>query len=686
MAKKSSIETDLPPLAKNILKSLVGENQIQKSEKGKLKLNFAATTDELSKEETLAYDQKLKDASPLVKSILNVLNGPGKTIERLAFETNPSQGNIYHSLYRHKLRLLPDEVLKRISIQDDLIAAIVNTRSNQISAFGRPQPDRFSTGYRIEPEPGLMEKLSDEQKTELNNRIAGVEAKLLTCGKTKGYNDTDVMNLSQFLFMSTRNAVVFGRTATEIIWALDQNGQKAFHSFRPIDAGTIYRASNQKDAAAGVRKQALYLLQQLQNKKLEPEKFVNDEYSWIQVIDSKPVQAFTSEECFVHSFYPVTDVELDGYPLTPLDTVIAAVTMHLNITNHNKLYFQNGRAARGMIVVRSDDVDDNTMLSIRQHFQASINSATNSWRMPIFGVGSDDEISWQPMDSGGHDMEFQYLSDTNARVILSAFQMSPEEIPGYSHLSRGSNAQTLSETNNEYRLTAHRDAGIRPLLAQFQNFINSRILPLLDEEVAKNCSFKFVGLEAETAERESIRLQQDMSVHMTIDEVLEKVQKEPMGLEYGGRFLLNPAWQAILDKYVPVGKIMEKFFGVEGASKRPEFQYLRDPFYFNWVQVQQQMQMQQQQQQMAQQQAQVTPQEQGGQQQQQSEDLTRSLDQAIGLLSKGEQQLSPSKRRLLVQQNKVIEHALKSFERESRTTLDDILDIVDQHLPANKKK
>lgn len=27
--------------------------------------------------------------------------------------------------------------------------------------------------------------------------------------------------------------------------------------------------------------------------------------------------------------------------------------------------------------------------------------------------------------------EFQYLSDTNARVILSAFQMSPEELPGY---------------------------------------------------------------------------------------------------------------------------------------------------------------------------------------------------------------------------------------------------------------
>jgi hypothetical protein len=57
-------------------------------------------------------------------------------------------------------------------------------------------------------------------------------------------------------------------------------------------------------------------------------------------------------------------------------------------------------------------------------------------------------------------MEFQYLNDTNARVIMSAFQVSPEELPGYQHLSRGTNNQALSESNNEYKLEAARDVGI----------------------------------------------------------------------------------------------------------------------------------------------------------------------------------------------------------------------------------
>jgi hypothetical protein len=78
----------------------------------------------------------------------------------------------------------------------------------------------------------------------------------------------------------------------------------------------------------------------------------------VQVIDNKPVQAFTSKECLVHNFYPVTHVELDGYPLTPLDTIISAVTTHINITTHNKLYFQTGRATRGMLVIQSDDMDE----------------------------------------------------------------------------------------------------------------------------------------------------------------------------------------------------------------------------------------------------------------------------------------------------------------------------------------
>jgi len=719
--KRSGIESELSPLAKSLIEGIVGSPKTSPARTGgkiTMELTDPFGVSKLSKEQVEAEDKRMAGMSPLVKSVMNLLNGPGDSIERLAFDTDPSQNNTYQALYKVKLRLLPDEVLKRVAIQDDLVAAICNARSNQISSFGRPQPDRFSTGFKIEPEPGLLEKLNDEDKKKLQARISAAELKLLSCGETKGWKDVDALSFGQFMYMATRNACIFGRIAVEAIHIDGMDGKKRFHSFRPIDAGTIYRAAPQKEAGDAVRRQARKLLEQVKNKHLEPERFQKDEYAWVQVISGRPVQAFTAEECLVHNFYPVTDVELDNYPLTPLDTIIAAVTTHINITNHNKLYFQSGRAARGMIVIKSDDADDGVIKSIRQQFQASINSVGNAWRMPIFGVGSDDEIGWFPIDNSSRDMEFQYLSDTNARVILSGFQMSPEELPGYAHLSRGTNNQALSESNNEYKLEAHRDVGLRPLLAQFQNFVNQKLLPLIDEELSKTCSLKFVGLDSETAEKESTRLQQDMVVHMSMDEVLDKVEKKPVGKEWGGQFLLNPQWQAVLDKYVPQGMIMEHFFGMKGASKDPRYDFLNNPNYFQQMSL---LQAEQQAQQMAAQQPQPPPgggdgggqpqdqggaegqpqDQQGGQEQPQGQDggqpqeatpdqapqdLTRSLDQLSGLLSKSESQLPTSRRRLLAQQRMFTRKALQAFEAESREAIKEILDVAEKHQPPEKKK
>jgi len=686
MAQKSGITLELTPFKQELLQNLVGEglSKAQVSKNGrKMSLEFADPVGgTLTKEQIARHDEAMAAQSPLVKSVLNVLNGPGDSIERLAFEVQPSMQNQFQGLWKMKMRLLPDDILKRIAIQDSLIAAIANTRSNQIAAFGRPQPDRFSTGFRIEPEPHYTEKLDAKKKEEIQKRVSEVEALFMTCGETTGWEDQEALNLSQYLFQSARNAVIVGRIATEMIW-IDKDGKRVFHAFRPIDAGTIYKAAPQKETAEAVRRNALHMIESLKNKDLEPERFQNESYSWVQVVDGRPVQAFGSDECVCHNFYPVPDVELDGYPVTPIDTIIADVTMHINIVTHNKLYFESGRAARGMIVIQSEDVDENVVGFVRQQFNANINSVGKSWRMPIFGIGPKDQINWMPIDNSSRDMEFQYLSDTNSRVILSAFQMSPEELPGYAHLSRGTNSQALSESNSEYKLEAHRDVGIRPLLAQFQNFLNAKILPLLAPDLAKFCSIKFVGLDADTAEKESTRLQQDAAVHMTQDDIMEKVEKRPVGKRYGGQYLLSPQWQAIVEKYLMVGDILEHFFGIEGASQDPKYQYIRDPFWFQNVQLQQEAQQMQQQ---AQAQAQQPQQDPNAQPDQQPTDLTRSIDQLSGLLTKSEAKLPWSKRTLIAHQRKLVEKVLAGFEEDAEDATKEIVKIAQEHLPSSLKE
>ncbi len=728
MAKKNSfniMDVEYP----SISKTFQDLNKVEEKETSASHVRFIMDADDRAAE----AEAKAQEAEPttLFKSITNMLDGGKNSITRLAFEKDPSLNSTYGSLYEMKLRLLPDLLLKRIAIQDDLVASIVLARSNQVGSYGRPRPDRHSTGFVVEPNPGVVDRFTPEEKQLLDERIEKAVKLLASCGNTKGWSDEDRCSFTTWLHMSARNAVVCGRLATEIIYVDDLAGGKKFHSFRALDAGTIYRAAPQKEAADAVRKQALRLLEQIKNKKLIPEKYQTDQYSWVQVLDGRPVQAFTAEECVVHNFYPVPDVELNGYPVTPIDTMINAVTTHINITNHNKIYFQTGRATRGMLVIRSDEVDENVIARVKQQFNASINSVQNAWRMPVFAVGQQDEITWSSIDSGGRDMEFQYLTDMNARVIFSAFQMSPEEVSGWSYLSRGTNNQALSESNNEYKLEAARDVGIRPLLQDFETFINDVLFPLIDPFLARCCRVKLMGMDADTPEKESTRLAQDLSLHMTMDQVLQKVEKKPLGKKWGGELLLNPQYHEILDQHFTVGEIEEYFMDRVGASKDPQLAYRRDPFFFQWIQLQQQMQQAQQQAQMQQAQAGQGPApgaEQGesagvsdegspggnapamdaetdkqksdkakdalGQDTSKpdvntgstGEDLTRSIDQAIGVLTKSEAQLPPSKRRILAQHKAVLKQAMDGWAEEQRLATQAILDIAEHHKPTPKKK
>lgn len=625
------------------------------------------------------------EGGSLRKSFNNVLNGPGQTIERMAFEEDPDINSNFSNIYKLKTRLLPDDILKRISIQDDLVAAIVQARASMMSSFGRPQPDRFSTGFKIEPMPGLIESLDDDRKKALQKRIAKAEMTILSCGKTNGWKDDKALGFGEFLFMTARDAVTFGRIAVEVIQS-GVGSDKKFHSFRPIDAGTIYFATPFSNEAASVRKAAVNSLGRLKNKRLVPEKFMNDEYAYVQVIHARPRQAFTAEECLVHNFYPTTHIELNGYPIAPLDTIISAVTTHINITSHNKMYFQNGRASRGMFVIKSENVSKEIIGSIRQQFNASINGVGSAFRMPVFGVGTQDDISWIPIDNSSRDMEYQYLSDSNARVILSGFQMSPEELSGYGHLSKGTNSQALSETNTEYQMQAARDTGLRPLIAHFQNFINAKILPLIDEDLSKIATFKMVGLDAETAEKEAARIGAEVNIHLTVDDILAKVEKKPLGEGLGGKMLLNPAWQQTIASYLHVGYIREHMFGIKGAANDPEFAYVRDPFWFQnqqLIQGKQQLEMQQKQmEQQAQQQAQQ-PQQGAGQEAQGQ--IASGVDQAAGLLkSEAESKLPLNKKKLIQEQKRVINHFMEGWEQDTSDALEEIKAATKDLLPKKK--
>lgn len=507
------------------------------------------------------------------------------TAPRIAFTEQPTPTDNYLGFYKSKKQLLPDILLKQIRITDHLVAAILRARGNMMALFGHFRKDRFDIGLEITIKPEILRLLTPSQYEKTKVRIKRFEQLLLNCGHTEGLEHQEQMTLASFLNVSTVNGLTFGRFSTEIIYDRENqnsDGTFPFHRFRPVDTATIRRARRSGEYGGDeLRESAIRALEEISGEKInvDIEKARNDKYAWVQVIDDQVRQAFTHEEMLDFNLYESTDVEHNGYPVTPLDTVVNAVTTHISIDAYEKLYFQNGRASKGMLVIASDEVDESVLNTIKSQFNASINSVSNSFRTPIFGIGSDDKVEWLPFnDEGLHDGAFQYLYDQMARNIMSAFNMSPDELPGYGHLSKGTNSQTLSESSNEFKLTASRDTGLRPLVLAFQTFFNQRLFPIMDPLLSKICTITFAGLDAQSKEQESTRLQQDSALHMTYDEMLHEVGKDTVGQAVGGEFPFSERFQLILDKYVDVGTIMTRFFGSAAGSVDPILRYKRDPF------------------------------------------------------------------------------------------------------------
>ncbi len=517
---------------------------------------------------------------------------------QLAFGSNPHNLGMTHAgLYRTKQVGIPDVLLKRIPTQDSLVGSIVTARQSQLEQFGSPRVDRFSKGFFFDwMDKKWYHRLDQEQRAQLQVQVRAATKLLMTCGRTNGWSKADQCSLGRWLKETVRSGLTVGRVATEVVYTCSQcgmieecdceGGEDEFHSFRPVDAGTILPTIRNQVRGAGdsIRERSVALLRQVYgNPELEVPSDDWDRFAFVQVIDGKEVQVFTDDQMRCKNLYPVPDVEWHGFPCTPLDTVITEVLTHISIGRHNQLYFQNGRAARGMIVITSDEVDQDMLMQIRQQFMAGINGTSHAHRMPTFGLTPGDTIQWVPIDNSSRDMEFQYLSDANVRSIMSAFQMSPEELPGYAHLSKGTASQSLSESNNEYILEAHRDLGIRPLLANIEAFINDELMPLIDSELAKICRLRLGGLEAQTKDQEDAAMERLLSIDGSLNEVLTQREKETLPRELGADVPLNAGWATLLQSYVSVGTIQEKLFGTEGASQDPRFAYVRDPFY--WQQV-----------------------------------------------------------------------------------------------------
>jgi hypothetical protein len=497
----------------------------------------------------------------------------------IAFTESPTQTQNYSGIYKLKSALLPSGVIKEIRIKNLLIASILRARGNTISMYSQPASGRFDVGFDIKIRPEFKDHILPEQMPEIQDRITKFKSLLLTCGSEEGLAEHEKCSFSDFLYQQTQNGLSFGWHATENIFA-DEDKTK-LSRFRAVDSGTIYKAVKKGESANSVRLQSLKLLSQITGDKVFVENFELDRYDYLQIVDGNtPTQAFSAKELTMYSLYPTTDIEKNGYPVPPIDTVANNITMFLDIELYNKLYFQNGRAAKGMMVIQSDSISQSELEDVKQYYNASINNVQNSFRLPIFSVGEKDEIKWMSTEPNSKDGEFQYLTEQVSRSIMCAFNIDPDQVPAMGHLSQGTNSSALNVGSNESKMTSANDAGLRPLIIQFADFLNNKILAYMDPELFQLCFLTLSGLDAETREQEIERLVKSAPLNMTYDDVLEETQKNPIGASMAGTVPLNTTYKTVADANVKVGNFIGNYIEDPASFLDPSLNYLRDPYYY----------------------------------------------------------------------------------------------------------
>jgi hypothetical protein len=232
-------------------------------------------------------------------------------------------------------------------------------------------------------------------------------------------------------------------------------------------------------------------------------------------------------------------------------------------------------------------------------------------------------------------MEWMQVEQTVIRALCSAFQISPIEA-GFGQL--GDNAG-MGQGSRDYELVQGEERGLRLLVDIMIEDINDAVYQNFPE-ARKRYKVSAFGIGNETREGVIQRQTQELQTTATLNSLFSDSDKNRQ-FEFGGDVPLSPLFHQNVARYMTYGKFMESYFGMEGASKRPELDFIIDPSlnqsYQQLKMGMQQMQAQQQalglqgqQMQLEMQQAQMQqaqqPQQGQGQPQQQPEEQQKSED------------------------------------------------------------
>lgn len=527
---------------------------------------------------------------------------------------------------------LSDAELKELSLIDPYIGAIINTRVAQISTFGAISESKFDKGVRvIDLEEIRKEDFDNPEAFEREIKLREAEKKailewVLNCGTTdkkvldEMYEASDPTfkhcSLKDYFQAQSRALLTFGRCARQNLL----NADGTICAFRPTPIETI------KQVKFGSPVHVTAVSDISQQSEVDAEKYnkipVNEKpIAYVQEVDGVQTGFFTEEDLKVTYYQVQSFLDLNGYPMGPIEFALFLVYIHQHTLGYLRNQFVKGQLSKSMIVVRPTDpsvkISDEDIESFKMEIQNLATRTDNSSVIPV--IGGPVELELIKTTETPKDMEWMQVEQSVIRALCSAFQISPLEA-GFGQLG---DSAGMGQGNRDYELVQGEERGLRLLVDILIEELNEAVYQNFPE-AKKRYKVAAFGIGNETREGVIQRQSQELNTTATLNSLFSESDKNRQ-FEFGGDVPLAPLFHQNVARYMTYGKFMETFFGVDGASKRPELDFIIDPSLnqsyqqlksgMQQMQAQQQaLGLQEQQMQMEMQQAQMQQASQGGQQ------------------------------------------------------------------------
>lgn len=435
--------------------------------------------------------------------------------------------------WKERRGLVGPEVMKNMARKDSIMVAIRKTRLAQVGLFTKPQKDKYSPGWIIEPQvpadiseeekmqlsdPAIMNddeafeklkyeldqkraKLQREQEEEMKEVVKFIQH----CGLPDNMVSGKRLDFPTFVSLIVDDRLIYNYSAIEMI-PTKGDKDKLSH-FYPVSAGGI-RFVTEKSSIA--------YKNFLKNKHEDgAEKYVGADkpFRYAQVVRGRVRAAWTEDEMIFTPAAPTIDPEDIGYAPGELEYLIQIITAHLYAEAHNRNFFTQGVGTKGILHIKGDNINRAQLEAFKRHWFNQVVNSRNAFRPPIIGIA--DDVKWIELSQSNKDMEFDNWMNYLIKICCAVYQIDPAEI-NFDISKSGNNA--LNEGNNESKVKLSKDKGLKPLLDYVENMMNYEILRRWDGELAEKYKFRFVGLDAETREEEYKRLKEETTVWKTINE------------------------------------------------------------------------------------------------------------------------------------------------------------------------